>query len=189
MELLNLLAGGKRIINFHRQTNRKRHDWHIWQNTWPVFYKYHTCFFLSMLNKAKHTAHMWAGGIKSLKHNVRTTLRLAYHGCKNITHKNKTRQVKRTHMFATAKFTIHDFLTFSDCKESNATQLWRDRMWGLNQNRRQKVFKKGNLHLRRGTWHSENLIKSLLIYSVSYLNLEGLNPPISPWRRDWFKIT
>jgi len=26
--------------------------------------------FLSMLNKAKHTAHMWAGGIKSVARKV-----------------------------------------------------------------------------------------------------------------------
>jgi len=45
-------------------------------------------------------------------------------------------------------------------------------MWGSNKNRRQKVFNRGALHLRRGTWHSENLIKSL-ICSVSYLNLRG----------------
>jgi len=32
--------------------------------------------------------------------------------------------------------------------------------------------------LRSGTSHSQNLIKTLLIYSVSYLNLEGLNSPM-----------
>jgi len=36
------------------------------------------------------------GCIKTLKHNVRTALRLAYHGCKNLTHMSKTSQVKRT---------------------------------------------------------------------------------------------
>ena len=46
------------------------------------------------------------GGIKMLKHNVWTTLRLAYHGCKNLTHTSKTRQVKRTQMVATGRFTI-----------------------------------------------------------------------------------
>ena len=45
------------------------------------------------------------GGIKSLKHNMMTTLRLAYHGCKNLTHTSKTRQVKRTQMVTTA---VHD---------------------------------------------------------------------------------
>jgi len=72
-------------------------------------------------------------------HNV-TTLRLAYQGCKNITRKSKTRQAKRTHMVATARFTSHVFVTFTDCQESNATKLWRDRMRGLNQNRRQQVW-------------------------------------------------
>ena len=46
------------------------------------------------------------GGIKTLKHNVWTTLRLAYHRCKNLTHTSKTRQVKRTQMVATGL--VHD---------------------------------------------------------------------------------
>ena len=54
------------------------------------------------------------GGVKTLKPNVRITLRLAYHGCKNLTHTSKTRQVKRAHMAATARFTIRVFVTFSD---------------------------------------------------------------------------
>jgi len=37
-ELLeSYLAGGNRIINCHRQTNRNRHNWNIWQDTWPTF--------------------------------------------------------------------------------------------------------------------------------------------------------
>jgi len=36
----------------------------------------------------------------------------------------------------------------------------------------------GGWNFRKGTWHSEHLIKSLLIYSVSYLNLEGLSSPM-----------
>ena len=55
------------------------------------------------------------GAIKTLKHNVWTTLRLAYHGCKNLIHTSKTHQVKRTQMVATARFTIHVFATFSNC--------------------------------------------------------------------------
>jgi len=58
-----------------------------------VFYKFHVCFFLSVLRKIKHTAHM-CGGIKTLKHNLRTTFQLACHGRKNIAHTSKTRQVK-----------------------------------------------------------------------------------------------
>jgi len=38
------------------------------------------------------------GGIKTLKHSVGTTLRLAYFGCENLTHTSKTRHVKRTQM-------------------------------------------------------------------------------------------
>jgi len=55
------------------------------------------------------------GGMKTFKHNVRTMLRLAYHGCKNLTRTSKTRQVKRTQMAATAKFTIRVFVTLLDC--------------------------------------------------------------------------
>jgi len=32
------LAGGNRIINGHRQTNRNRHNWNILQNTWSAFF-------------------------------------------------------------------------------------------------------------------------------------------------------
>jgi len=35
------------------------------------------------------------GGIKTLKHNVRITLQLAYHGCKNLTHEQNTS--RKTH--------------------------------------------------------------------------------------------
>ena len=45
------------------------------------------------------------------------------------------------------------------------------------QNRRQKVLNRG-FKFAQGSWHSENLIKSLLICSVSYLNLEGLSSPV-----------
>jgi len=41
-----------------------------------VFYKFHICFFLSVLKKNnKYTAHM-LGGIKTLKHNMMRTLPL-----------------------------------------------------------------------------------------------------------------
>jgi len=32
------LAGGSRVINCHRQTNRNRRNWNIWQNTWPTVF-------------------------------------------------------------------------------------------------------------------------------------------------------
>ena len=53
-------------------------------------------------------------GIKTLKHNVRTSLQLAFHGCKNLTHTSKTRHVKRTPMVVTVTSTIRVFPTFSD---------------------------------------------------------------------------
>ena len=55
------------------------------------------------------------GGIKTLKHNVKNTLQLAYHGCQNLTQTRKTRHIKRTQMVVTVRFTIHVFLTHSDC--------------------------------------------------------------------------
>jgi len=36
--LKSYLAGENRIINCHRQTNRNRRNWNIWQNTWPSFF-------------------------------------------------------------------------------------------------------------------------------------------------------
>ena len=42
-------------------------------------------------------------------------LRLACRGCKNLTHTRKSRQVQRTQMVATARFTILVLVTFSDC--------------------------------------------------------------------------
>jgi len=73
-------------------------------------------------------------------HNVRTTSPLSCQGCKNLPHTSKARQVKRTQMVPTARFTIRVFATFSDCWESNATKLARERMWGLNENRHQNVI-------------------------------------------------
>ena len=60
-----------------------------------IFYKNHICVFLSVLKKS-NTLHLYgmSGGIKTLKHNVRTTLQLAYHGCKNLTHTSKTAHVQ-----------------------------------------------------------------------------------------------
>jgi len=80
-----------------------------------VFYKNHICFFLLVFKKT-NTLHLYnmCDCIKTLKHNVRTTLRLVYHGCKNLTHTSKTRQVKCTQMVVAVSFTIRVFLTFSD---------------------------------------------------------------------------
>jgi len=68
------------------------------------------------------------GGIKTLKHNVRTTLQLAYHGDKNLTHTSKARHVKRIQIVVTVMLTIRVFLTFSDWQESNVTELSREKM-------------------------------------------------------------
>ena len=82
-----------------------------------VFYKNHICFFLSVFkDKNNHTAPIYCsicGGIKTLKHNLRTTLQLSYHGCKNLTHMSKTRHTKRTQIVVTVRLTIRAFLTFS----------------------------------------------------------------------------
>jgi len=87
-----------------------------------VFYKNHICFFLSLFKKT-NTLHLYSmcGSIKILKHNVRTTLQLAYHGCENLTHTSKTRHVKCTQMVVTVTFTIRVFLTLQIGK--NRTQL------------------------------------------------------------------
>jgi len=83
-ELLKLyLAGGNRIINCRRQTNRNCHNWNIWHNTWPTFYIRITSVFSYLCWKKTNTLHLYSlcGGIKT-KQNVRTTLQLAYHSCK-----------------------------------------------------------------------------------------------------------
>jgi len=48
-----------------------------------------------------HCTYVWLH--KDGKHNGRTTLRLAYYGCKNLAHTSKMRQVKRTQMVASCK--------------------------------------------------------------------------------------
>ena len=108
-ELLeSYLAGGNRIINCHRQTNRNRHNWNIWQYSWSTFFIRITSVFSYLYCKKTDTLHLYgmSGGIKTLKHNVRTTLQLAYHGCKNLTHASKTAHVQRTQMVVTVRYTI-----------------------------------------------------------------------------------
>ena len=108
-ELLeSCLAGGNRIINCHRQTNRNRHNWNIWHNTWSTLFIRITSVFSYLFCKKTNTLHLYSmrGGIKTLKHNVRTTLQLSYHGCKNLTHTSKTAHVQRTQMVVTVRFTI-----------------------------------------------------------------------------------
>jgi len=82
-----------------------------------IFYKNHICFSYLCSKKTKTiTLQLYSicGGINTLKHNMSTTLQLAYHGCKNLTHTSKACNVKRTQMVVTVRLTIHVFLTFSD---------------------------------------------------------------------------
>jgi len=102
-----------------------------------IFHKLQICFFLSVLKKNnKHNAHM-CGGIKTLSTKawgtlcdwLTTAIKVSHICAKNLTNTSKTRQVKHTQMVATARFTIRVFGTFSDCKESNASKLSRERVW------------------------------------------------------------
>ena len=80
-ELLeSYLAGGNRIINWHRQTNRNRHSWNIWHNTCSTLFIKFTSVFSYPYCKKTNTLHLYSmRDIKTLKHNVRTTLQLSYH--------------------------------------------------------------------------------------------------------------
>ena len=69
------------------------------------------------------------------------------------------------------------FLLFQTGKNRMQLNYREKRCGAKNQNRRQKVLNRG-LKFSQGSWHSEILIKSLLICSVSYLNLEGLSSPM-----------
>jgi len=53
-----MAPGVNKIINFHRQINRKRHCYNIWQNTWPTFFvSFTSVFVLSLYNKNKQIAY------------------------------------------------------------------------------------------------------------------------------------
>jgi len=119
-DLLNLksyLAGRNRIIKLP-QANQPISPQlkYLTKHLVYVFYKNHICFFLSVFKEKTITLHLYSicGGIKTLKHNVRATLQLAYHGCKTLTHTSKTRHVKRTQMVVTVRLMIRVFVTFSD---------------------------------------------------------------------------
>jgi len=60
-----------------------------------MFFFKEPCLFFLICVKKTNTLHLYSmcGGIKTLKHNVRNTLQLAYHDCKNRTHTSKTGQV------------------------------------------------------------------------------------------------
>jgi len=95
--LKSYLAGENRIIDCQRQSNRNRHNWNIWKSTWPTFFIRITSVFSYLYFLKTNTLHLYSmcGGIKTLKHNVRTTLQVAYHGCKNLTHEQKTSRKTR----------------------------------------------------------------------------------------------
>jgi len=100
---------------------------------------------------------------------------------RNTITSRKQRFIMRKYISAvvvTVRFTVRVFLTFSDCWESNATKLSREKMWSIKTRTVARKSWIGCLNLRKGTWHIENLVKSLLIYSISYLNLEGQSAPM-----------
>jgi len=112
------LTSRNRTINFHRKPTENA-TVKIFDKTHGLrfLYVFHL-FFLICAQKKPNTLHNWmCGGMKTSKHNVmKAILRVAYHGCKNLTTRtSKTRQVKCTQMVATTKFTIRVFVTFSDC--------------------------------------------------------------------------
>ena len=183
--LKSCLAGGNRIINYHRQTNRYRQNGNIWQNTWSTFFiRIRSVFYLfsqTNNNKKTNTLHLYSmcGG-KEFKAQREDHAATAYHGCKNLTHTSKIRHVKRIQMVVTvtvgSRFAF--FLLLKAGEESNATKLSREEIWSLKTRTVARKSWIGGLNLRKGNWHSEILIKSSLIYSVSYLNSEGLSLPV-----------
>ena len=69
-----------------------------------AFYKNQMFFLICVQrNKQRHCTYSMCGDIKTLKHSVRTTLQLAYHGCQNLTQTSKTRHIKRTQMVVTVR--------------------------------------------------------------------------------------
>jgi len=73
-------------------------------------------FYVNQKNLNVNSRHYWGGSQWSTQASLRiATVRLAYRGCKNLTHTSKIRQVQRTQMVATAMFTIRVLVTFSDC--------------------------------------------------------------------------
>ena len=112
-----LISRGEPTANATVEIFEKTHGLH--------FCKFHISLFLSVLIKTNHTAHMY-GCIKTLKHNVRTTLWLACHGCKILTHEQNVSCKTHTHGW-TARFTIRVFITFQSAK--NRTQRNRRAKW------------------------------------------------------------
>jgi len=118
--LKSYLAGGKKIIKFLQATKNVKVNYLTKQVAYVFFISF-TLVFSYLWSKYKHAAHT-CDGIKMVKHKVRTTSRLT-----TAVKISRTR-AKPTQMFATARFTIHVFVTFSDCEESNATKPLRKRL-------------------------------------------------------------
>jgi len=99
--------------------------------------------------------------------------------------KFETSQKEPSRAFSCWRFAC--FLLFQTGK--NRMQLNRrvKRCGFKNQNRRRKVLSRG-LNFRKGTWHTENLIKASLICSVSYLHLERLSSPMPTVAAGMFQI-
>jgi len=133
--------------------------------------KFHICLFLSVFIKSNHTAHMY-GGIKTLKHNVGTTLRLAYHGCKNLTHTSKTRHVKRNQLVGSRFTCLSLFQTAKNRTQRNGRAKWCE----VQIRTVARKSSTGRFTFAQGAWHSENLIKYPLICGVLYFNLSGWEP-------------
>jgi len=102
--------------NYFLQANQPK-TWrlNVWQNTWSTFFISFTFVFSYLWSNAKHTAHM-CGGINTLKQNLRTSLRLAYHGHKNLAHTSKTRLVKRPKRLQLLGSRFASFLLFQTPK-------------------------------------------------------------------------
>ena len=113
-----LISKGQSTENATVELFEKTHGLH--------FCSFHICLFLSVVIKTNHTAHMY-GCIKTLKHNVETTLRLAYHDCKNLTRTNKTRHLKRTQLVELLGSRFACLLLFQTAK--NRTQRNRRAKW------------------------------------------------------------
>ena len=85
----------------------------LFKPTWLVGTGLLTSVFVICVKKT-NTLHQYSmcDVIKTLKPNVRTTLQLACHACKNVTHTSKTRHEKCIQMVVTVRFKIRMFLTF-----------------------------------------------------------------------------
>jgi len=82
---------------------------------------------------------------------------------------------KPSRAFNCSRFTC--FVLFQTGKNRMQLNCCVKRCGVKNLNRRQKVLSRG-LNFRKGPWHTEHLIKALLICSVSYLHLERLSSPM-----------